>query len=62
MIITFDNSESAVLAFEILKDCLYEDKKLLGEHFVRKREKKKLTKQHKNASSACSDYAPNSEA
>ncbi len=31
MVITFDNSEDAVLGYELLRGCTYEDKKLLGE-------------------------------
>ena len=31
MVITFNNSESAVSAYEVLKNCSHENKKLLGE-------------------------------
>ena len=36
MVITFDNSESAVCAHEVLKTAAYEDKKLLGKQNVAK--------------------------
>ena len=34
MIITFDNSDSAVQAYELLRVAIYEDKKLLGEPYT----------------------------
>ena len=34
MLITFDNSDSAVQAYELLRVALYEDKKLLGERLA----------------------------
>ena len=34
MLITFDNSDSAVQAYELLRVALYEDKKLLGEQLL----------------------------
>ena len=34
MLITFDNSDSAVQAYELLRVALYEDKKLLGEQLA----------------------------
>ena len=35
MVITFNNSENAVSAYEVLKNCSHENKKLLGEIILR---------------------------
>ena len=35
MVITFDNSENAVQAYELLRNCKYEDKKLLGKDYLK---------------------------